>query len=214
VPNFGVRENGFDFPNWFPPGTPIFEIATPFGTIPVGDASYGLCGGMVFAALDFYHCGIGELPKTPEPALRRYFARRLVDSWNLPFGGVRYYAWQMRSGGLLRKTIANEWPRIRARLQAGVPVALGLVKARGHRLRNLSQNHQVLAYGYDFDDAEGRVTLRIYDPNYAGDETATLSFHLRHAHTDGAIEHSCEGPTIRGIFLTTYRKPVGLFRLQ
>ena len=47
---FKPSVHGFPFPNWWPPGTPVMEVPTPLGTLRIGDASGGVCGGMVFAA--------------------------------------------------------------------------------------------------------------------------------------------------------------------
>ena len=210
LPNFSARANGFAFPNSFPSGSPVVELPTPFGRWKFGDAGAGLCGGMVFAAMDYYLHGIEELPATPGPALFRYFCKRLLDSWNLPLGAVKYYDWQRRKRGLLRLTILNEWPRIRARLHAGIPVALGVVKGYGYGWRQLSSNHQVLCYGYDFDELSRSVTLAIYDPNYPGDDGASLSFPSEFADGESMIAHSCEGPTVRGLFLTEYRRSMAL----
>ena len=65
VPGFLPSRNGFAFPNWFPAGTPILELATPFGVVPLGDAHGGVCGGMIFACIDFFtedHVPLTGLP--------------------------------------------------------------------------------------------------------------------------------------------------------
>ena len=221
VPGFTARTSGFAFCNWFPPGSPVIDVPTPLGRLALGDANAGLCGGMVFAAMDFYHHGIADFPTTPEPLLYRYFCRRLFDSWNLPFGGLKYYDWQRRPGGtqyragyrvldgLTRKTILNEWPRIRAELHRGRPAALALILARGYSLYRVGRNHQVLCYGYDSDGAAGLVSLTIYDPNHPGEE-CSLSLRLADPDTEQLIRHSRDGPTVRGFFLTRYRMPMRL----
>ena len=218
IADFKPSLHGFPFVNWFPPGTPAIEVATPFGRIRIGDASAGLCGGMVFAAMDFHRHGASSLPASPEPHVFRYFVRRQIASWDLPFGAVKYYAWQRRAGasrflggirvrsGLTRLTILNEWPRIRRELDAGRLAPLGLVRIHGSDPRHLVQNHQVLGYGYSFDSSSQEVTLRIYDPNYPGDDGTTLTFRLQDPDAEQRLIHSQEGPTVRGAFLTKYRK--------
>jgi hypothetical protein len=217
IPRYHPRTHGFPFPNWYPPGTPVFTLPTPFGRIPLGDAHNGLCGGMVFTAMDHYHHGVPIPPGEADAALRHRFACRLMDSWNLPFGALKYYDWQRRplasrflSGirvtrGLTARTVEDEWPRIRAELDAGCPVALGLVKVEGWDIRQIAKNHQVLAYGYDLDETV--LALHIYDPNYPADE-ATLTLSLANPDAGSPIVHSHEGPTVRGVFVTEYRKPV------
>jgi hypothetical protein len=53
VPGFLPSTSGFRFANDFPPA-PVRYIGIPgVISIPIGDASNGLCGGMVFAARDY-----------------------------------------------------------------------------------------------------------------------------------------------------------------
>ena len=82
---------------------------------------------------------------------------------------------------------------------------LGLVNACSLSPWQLCRNHQVLAYGYTLDG--GGVTLHIYDPNYPNDDRAELRVDLSDPDGDGAVTHSCEGATVRGVFLTEYRRP-------
>jgi hypothetical protein len=219
VPNFSPSQNGFPFPNSYPPGNPVILAETPFGDLRAGDASRGLCGGMIFTTIDLYLHGTTSIPRTLTPELFRYFCRRLMASWNLPFGGLKYYAWQLRNGssrrvggvrwskGLSYLTIVEEWPRIRKSLEAGIPAALGLVKVRGWNPFKLGLNHQVLAYGFDYDDASGDLTIWIYDPNYPGDDTCAIRMNVLHPDLDRPVIHSCEGPSVRGFFWTDYAKP-------
>jgi hypothetical protein len=54
--------------------------------IPIGDISNGLCGGMVFAARDYFEAGISIPPDTTAPSsgpLFDHLVRRLFDSFNL-----------------------------------------------------------------------------------------------------------------------------------
>lgn len=215
---FAPAHHGFPFPNWFPPGTPVVEVPTPFGRIRVGDASGGLCGGMVFAALDLYLHGVPS-PAEPTRPVFRYLCGRLLDSWSLPFGVLKYYDWQRRPAactswhgarvidGVSRLTIEGEWPRVRADLDCGLPVPLGLVKAHSFSPRQLPRNHQVLATGYDLDDATGALTIRAYDPNYPN-EIAELGLNLRNPEAGSPVRHRHEGDTVRGFFRVDYRCPV------
>ena len=217
VPGFTATRCGFPFSNWFPENTPVFEVPTPFGRVPLGDAHDGLCGGMVFAAMDLFLHGVTDIPDEPTRPVRAYFARRLMASWGLPFGMLKYFDWQRRPtatkrlggvrliDGTRRKTVREEWPRIRAVLDAGLPASLGVMKVGGWDFRRVAENHQVLAYGYTFDDETGEVTLNQYDPNYPGDDTAEFAFSLHDPDGDEPISHSEEGPVVRGLFLTEYR---------
>lgn len=215
---FRPTTHGFPFPNWYPPGSPVVEVPTPFGKLKLGDANGGLCGGMIFAALDLF---LFQAPRPVEatPPVYKYFCRRLLESWNLPFGVLKYYDWQRRAGaskivagvrmlaGVTRLT-ADEWPRIKATIDSGVPAALGLVNACSFSPRQLCRNHQVLAYGYDWTEATGDLVLKMYDPNYPNDDLAELRVNLAEPDREELVTHGCEGKTVRGFFLTEYRRPV------
>jgi hypothetical protein len=204
---FKPSVHGFPFPNWWPPGTPVIEVPTPFGCIRIGDAHGGVCGGMVFAAADYFHHGM-PVPQCQEKQVFKYFCQRLLESWHLPFGVLKYYDWQRRPthnkvlagvtliDGTAELTRNVEWPNIRRVLDTGGLAPLGLVKADGFHPREMGHHHQVLAYGYRFENAE--VKINVYDPNYPGDDTTTLTI------SSDAITHSCEGSNIRGVFLTEY----------
>ena len=216
---FRPAAHGFVFPNCFPPGRPLFKLRTPLFTLPVGDASKGLCGGMVFAALDHLHDG-SPVPADPDAAgVYAYLARRLWASFNLPWGVTRIYQWMGRPdrarpgrGGHAAATVPyltarREWPRVRASLDRGDPAPLMLIKTPSRNPWRMGENHQVLATGYDEDPATGDVRIEVYEPNYPpcgpGDEAVTLSFNTREY--DGRpVVHSREGGSVRGFFLNRY----------
>jgi hypothetical protein len=200
--SFLPSKHGFPFPNCWPVGMPVLELPTPFGRIPVGSAGAGVCGGMVFAAIDLFSYRL-PVPTEPTPIVFRYLVHRLFDSWNLPFGGLRYYTWQARSK-LTRLTIEEEWPKVRAVLDSGHPAPLGIVYVRSRDPREIWRNHQVLAYGYDMNGEA--VSLRVYDPNYPGDDELTLTFETSNVGEERPVVHGIEGPRVRGFFLTEYRK--------
>jgi hypothetical protein len=218
LPDFSTDTHGFPFANAWEPGTPVVSVPTPFGPVTVGDASGGVCGGMVFAAADFYLFGV-PVPRDRSPELVRYFCRRLLDSWALPFGVARYFDWQRRPGatrrwrgltthrGVTRLTVEDELPRIRAAIDAGLPAPLGLVKVESWRPADLARNHQVLCHGYD--DSDGAVTLHCYDPNWPGSSVA-LTVRTDEPDADVRVEHGAEGPSVRGVFLTDYARPASL----
>jgi hypothetical protein len=217
VPGFRPSVNGFPFPNWFPPDRPFFLFDTPLGPVRFADATRGLCGGMIFTAIDLFHAGVRTPPSEPTDPLFRHFCRRLLTSWGLPFGWLKYWDWQRRpdasrfaSGvrtrrGVSSLMIENEWPVIRGKLDAGELVPLGIVKVAGWSLIKMGLNHQVLAYGYDASGDD--VTVHIYDPNYPGDDTTTLRWSVADPDSPRMVTHSCEGPTVRGVFATEYRPP-------
>ncbi len=191
VPGFLPSTHGFGFPNDFP-HVPLRSIGIPgVVSIPIGDASNGLCGGMAFAVRDYFESGRTPPPDTSPPAsgpLYDYLVKRLFDSFGLPLGPVRYLdlmdpalpdgesLWS-RLGlvphGRAWRMVREEWPKVQADLDGGRLSPLGLVKVRSIDPRDLGQNHQVLAYGYDL--TADRLTLRISDPNWPGRDDVTMS---------------------------------------
>ncbi|TMK45116.1 MAG: hypothetical protein E6G66_13285 [Actinobacteria bacterium] len=219
VPNFVASRDTLAFANdW--PSQPDLVIKLPLaGRVKIGDASKGLCGGMVYAVRDFYEAGI-PVPAGPQPAagtpLYRYIIRRLFDSFDIPGGVVKYYTWmntpeadQTRGGrtrrGIAWRTINEEWPQIRSDIDAGHPSPLGLVTVRSVNPRDLGRCHQVLAYAYDLEGST--LTLRLYDPNTdpAGADSCSLSLDLSRPSETASITHNVGiADPIRGFFRTRY----------
>jgi hypothetical protein len=187
---------------------------------------YGLCGGMCFAALDFYRAGLplprGAGPDDHPPSgtrLRSYLWQRQLDS--LVDDGARFVAWPVRlnyvprlwplRGGLawLLARSREEWRKLRAGLDAGAPVPIGLVRETG----NVYDNHQVLAIGYEETD-EAHGAAYVYDPNCPDVESVIhLDFGARSLHG----RESCgQGPPLRGFFCETYapQDPAGIVAPQ
>src|SRR4051794_15771186 len=93
VAGFLPSTSGMRFTNRFPSGIPIVDISLPIGrSIPVGDASNGVCGGMVYAALDLFLASPRlrppetTTPPSGETPLTKYVVKRLVDSFALSSG--------------------------------------------------------------------------------------------------------------------------------
>jgi hypothetical protein len=212
VPGFLPSTCGFRFANFFPP-QPLLRIPlVGLASVPIGNAARGLCGGMVFATLDFFKRGCpppddGEPPALGSP-LFGYLVRRLFQSFHLPWGPLRYYRWMAaRDDVLLRHTVRREWPRVRRELDAGRPAALGLIRARSRNPLRLGENHQVLAYAYGLEEASGSLVIAVYDPNHACRDDLTLTLSLR----EPAGILSASGEPFRGFFHTEYRPSRNLF---
>jgi len=217
VGEFTPGTHGFRFSHYFPSG-PVLRLALPFGSLPVGDASRGLCGGMVFAVRDYFDSGRlpppDDEPPPPGSPLFRYIVRRLFDSFRLPSGPLKYYAWMSLpdrdtwyARGLLRRTFREEWPRLRAEIDRGRLAPFGFIRHRSANPFRVGENHQVLAYGYSRDDS-GEVTLRLYDPNHALRDDLTMTFNPS-APLDAASITYSTGENVRGFFATPYSPPSG-----
>ncbi|MDP9074981.1 MAG: hypothetical protein M3N98_12575 [Actinomycetota bacterium] len=219
---FVPSRHGLRFTNQWP-DTALFEINVPgldrrLG-IGVGHASAGLCGGMVFTALDAFVVGLPPL-QDPQPSpgspLYRYIVRRLFDSFNLPVGVLRYYTWMLRpdqdwaAGRLTQRGVAGRsaaaWQSVKADLDSGQPCPLGLVTVRSANPLQLGQNHLVLAYGYQQQGPQ--VTIRVYDPNtdLAEADEVGITVDLRKPWPPAGITHNVNiSRPIRGLFRVRYR---------
>lgn len=219
-PGFLPSRDGFAFTNSWPPA-PAIQIPTRLGTLRIGNAARGLCGGMVFAALDYWHAGID--PPAAQPAAGsapyRYVVRRLIESWRIPQGVARYYQWMslpdenkrvcvrgryvLTQHGVWWRTIAAEWPLIRASLDEGIPVPLGLVTVASANPLQLGHNHQALAFGYTQSGSE--VVLRVYDPNSGQHDGIAIAFNGSSPARPAAFRHNLNlSRPVRGFFRVRY----------
>jgi hypothetical protein len=173
----------------------------PLGQIPIGDASNGICGGMVYAAMDLFLAQPRLLPPTTteSPAggspLMDYLLTRLVDGFALTMGAqsnvnrhldfmstLDHDTWLSR--GIPSIIVRSEWPKIKADIDAGKPSPLGLVAGKwvwpvdfAAKIEMLGHCHCVLVYGYDLDDA-ANLTLFVYDPNDPRADDSTIALNL------------------------------------
>jgi hypothetical protein len=216
VPGFLPSIWGLRFTNHFPPGPVLVLPLRGARRLAIGDASNGLCGGMVFTVRDYFEAG-QRPPDDDEPPgwgspLFHYLVRRLFDSFRLPSGPVKYYTWMTLpehdtwyARGLLHRTFREEWPRLRAEIDRGRLAALGFIRHRSANPFRLGENHQVMAYGYT-RSATGEVALRIYDPNHGPCDDLTMTFDPSAAAGPGSICYST-GECVRGFFHTPFRRP-------
>lgn len=223
VPDFLPSTGGFRFSNSWPK-VPVTTIPGPFGRIPIGSAANGLCGGMVFAARDYHEKGlrIPQVGKAPgKGPLFDYVASRLIDSFELPEGPLRYYEWMntpdgdtgflgLVRRGLAWRSIRDNLPAVLADIDAGRLSCLGLVTVASSDPKDLGENHQVLAYGYERSGS--KVTLKIYDPNDSRDDGIRLAFSTsRPAEAtrftyNGSKGRSGTAMHVRGFFRVSYSR--------
>ncbi len=173
---FNPETNGFRFVNAFATVTGVFDITTS-----------GLCGGMAYAALDYFLAGVPRPSQVYLPVqgsdLERFLSNRQaksleahIDKWtelHLNPGGARnseFFNWGLQGfrGGRLQE--------LRAKIDAGQPVPLGLKSLSA----NFTEDHVVLAYGYDLGRYRGDLgqykedlKIFLYEPNF-GNQKITL----------------------------------------
>jgi hypothetical protein len=218
VAGFAPSSHAFAFPNdW--PDVPVIRIEVMRGIeVPIGDASKGLCGGMVFAVRDLFRAGLpvpADIVAPSSGPLYEYVARRLIQSFDLPSGPMKYFAWMampdadmnllglaVLNRGIGSRTVEQEWPQVRRDLDAGHLSCLALVCARSHDPVDLGENHQVLAWRYRTRGDD--VTIWVYDPNQPGADNVRLEFDTSDPSSRVKISFSGSSKQVRGIFRAPY----------
>ncbi len=196
---FLPSRNGFHFRNAFA-DEPVVTVLRRWR---IGRAGNGLCGGMVFAARDFFEAGRAVPPDEGPPEagsrLYRYVVRRLIAAFNLPTGVIRYGCWMLLSDDAVRaRTWHTQWPRVRTVIDEGHPCPMGIVTVRGRNPAQMRHNHVVLAYAYSCD--EGSLTIRVYDPNIGPADDVRIEM------SRTAITSNIDvGHRVRGFFPLRYR---------
>ncbi len=127
----------------------------------------GLCGGMVYTALDYFNASDRDAPlQDYRPAnrtkLQSYIYNRQVDSlvpnatkWvelgaNPGTRNAEFFSWGLGS----------ELKNLQQKIDAGKPVPLGLQGMEG------GVGHQVLAIGYKTGARKADLEIYLYDPNF------------------------------------------------
>jgi hypothetical protein len=213
IANFLPSINGLHYPNnW--PSEPDLTIGTPFGTIPIGSASNGLCGGMAFVVRDLYEAHLLPPVTTINPdagsPAYQYIVKRLFDSFNIPSGVAEYFTWMnlpthdtaLGPHGTSWLTINSTMPALRTMIDSGHPCPLGLVCIHSTNPVDLGQNHQVLAYGYL--DSGVTTTVYVYDSNHPNDDNVTITFNNSDPTHTTAFNYSTGDHNVLGFFTTNY----------
>ncbi len=183
----------------------------------------GLCGGMTFAAADYYarswlpprgEFATGVTPRRPgwvgseETTLRRYIWSRLLDSLRGNVA-VNTLVWMgvaqniLPLGGLqwLRDRSRDEMQGIKASIDRGQPCPIALVGTTSNPLNN----HQVLVTGYDDPGPLGTSSVRlyVYEPN-GPDFEQTIDFDFSGGHQASESIPSAERGPLLGFFAALY----------
>ena len=211
VPGFKPSTHGFHFANAWPPGPTVRLGRLDPRIVGVGDASTGLCGGMVYSVADLFAAGV-PVPADREPPANgsprfRSIVRRQVQSLAYLTVPVRFWGRMALGGsfggGRARSTLEREWPKAKSELDRGRLVPIGLIRVAAKDPRNLTKNHQVIAWGYA-EDGRG-VTLRIYDPNWPDRDDVTVTIHLDNALRPSGLSQST-GESLLGWFVLPYSR--------
>lgn len=174
----------------FDPALHGFKFVNSFKNIFISEIDYttsGLCGGMAYAALDYFNAGKPIPPQDFMPAegmpLQSYIYGRQVNSivanvdkwgeYGFNPGGARnreFFNWGLQTG-------SGRLGELRSRIDRGQPVPLGLQDC-GKDCGcpgGCPGSHQVLAIGYELGRYKGDLgeniedfSLFVYDPNVPG----------------------------------------------
>jgi hypothetical protein len=186
-------------------------------SIPVGSSAFGMCGGIVSTALDFFHSKRLPPNRTTPPSskddqpLFEWIKQRQVDSVAL-WDFWKYLTLMFTNSKRDGIEIAEAWSQIKQDIQEGTPVLIGLERAKVeswykiHQVANIVKNHQVVVW--KFEEKEGKVFLYLYDPTTPERKDITISFNLNS--TSGiTCSPSNIGP-IYAFFKTSYQPKVPL----
>jgi hypothetical protein len=192
--DFLPSNDGFKFPNSWP--NMPYSLPPLRGSVldvKFGNAKSGLCGGMVFAALDYFNAG-QQIPQQTTPPLGEgdpfflYLVDRLFATFTgksvtlmyalmepaYPDGDEGFLSVIGLASGRAAVMAIEEFPIIRADIDAGRPSPMFLLTVRSLNPLDLGKCHQVLAYAYECRGHN--VTLSVYDPNQPGRDDITLNF--------------------------------------
>ena len=205
---FLPSRDGFRFPNRW--GDVPYSVPPLRGSavdLKFGNARNGLCGGMVLAAADDFQSrmvipNVDQPPPGEQDPLFLYLVDRLFATFSVnnislmlklmnpayPDTDENVASWFAGATGRAGVMVHEEWPLIRADIDAGRPSPMFLVTVKSLNAFDLGKCHQVLAYAYQAraDDVE----LRVYDPNQPGADDVALRFSTRTVGERVVVHHN------------------------
>jgi hypothetical protein len=201
---FDPHRHGWPFANIYPFRLGIGRIRIP------RSIALGFCGGMVFSALDRFYDreAMPALDRAPiqGEALFDALFRRQRQTLN---GGVmfRTWRWQMKSDAELAALTTDEWTAVQRSIDAGHPIVICLIRVAG-AFGKVWENHQVVVCGYRRDPVSGRVTLRVYDPNWRNRNGVRIDFTPgNRLNGQQYAPDGTERERMRGFFVIPYDRP-------
>jgi len=221
VPGYLPSIQGFHFKNsWPDEHITSITLPDPFGDILVGNASWGLCGGMSFASRDYFEAGRPAPVQSTNPRgegdpLFDYIVQRLGQSLNVgdaadfvKYANPLYPDTDDVTGNGRDWQMAHvSWPGIRTIIDSGHPCPIGIVI--GHIPDFTDLGHQVCVYAYQLNGQA--LTMWVYDPNTPGDDTITIQLDISRTDqnlipvTTGISVHGSH-PTINCFFPQDYEQ--------
>ncbi|MBN1570578.1 MAG: hypothetical protein JXA73_22230 [Acidobacteria bacterium] len=175
---------------------------------------WALCGGFSLTALrDFRN---GRKPPEWSPATKERVIENQMNTL-LPGKWLKFIEWQAKptlppdsiheifNPHTIGYSTEGEWPKVRQAIDAGAPIILGLIRVQSTNPNKASNNHQVLAYGYTFNDLTKQVTVYVYDPNYHA-QASQIRFNIGIPNNQiraSQILPSGETRSLRGFFVIT-----------
>lgn len=160
-----------------------------------------------FGIDDFSNSTTPGVPNDGTPLADNIYSR-LMDSFLLY--GTQFINWNMMPDycnswaekllyggkGVVDRTKTDEFTKLMGYIDNGVPVVIGLINTSG----GLAQSHQVVAFGYEYDQNSNSMVVYVYDNNYPDIDTVTLNSTI-----DGTNPHWNEqsggGEIWRGFFV-------------
>lgn len=192
--NFNPLSHGYSFPNRFE-----FKGISRIKKLIKSNFIYGMCGGMVFTALDYYfdqyklpeYKAVEELPLS----YTKYLWKRQTQSVSISVLLKIIHFASLSVSKSMQKTIDDELPKIIDRLNDGLPAPIVII--RSSLLQNPTHNHQVLVTGYINNGST--LDLELYDPNHPKLEPRLMV----RKNPEYSITQST-GEPVRGLFLNNY----------
>lgn len=171
VAGFLPSVNGLHFANRWDSGPTVRLGFIDPRVVGVGDAAAGLCGGMSWFVRERFEAGQPIPADVTAPAngspLFKSIVRKQVQSLDWLRGPLKFFRFAaMGRDTLARRTLEQEWPRIREGIDSGRLTQLGLIRHHGLNPFHLTKDHQVLAFAYETESPGGPTTIRLYDPNW------------------------------------------------
>jgi hypothetical protein len=177
--DFQPDRDGFHFIN-------SFFVKPDILGIDLGEWNMGFCGGMCAGALYRFREGLDipddEVAPVDGSDLHEELGKRQIKAMS-PTMLPKMFDWQSApdTPSVGRKKSIGErtqeaWPGLKDELDELRPTILVLIRSSG-LLGNPTDNHQVLAIGYEFNPKTLDLVLYVYDPNIP-DRTQTLSMNV------------------------------------